>query len=198
MQDNKFNFSICTNKINKQAIWETRFTLFSRLGSLVLAGITLTTLKNLVNFLKAMEIARLLITVMVLIGWIDGRNSISWIILLTTPLCIWLYPENPKIRIVGVVYGFLCPFALLSASYEPLFYLILAAHLLAWPTPTGSSKQQDTSLTSNDILKAAFFVSFFQLATRNNFRITKEFLTRFIDRCCTRCCAFSGLATWQV
>lgn len=117
---------------------------------------------------------RLAVTALVVTGCVDGRDYVSWIILATAPLCIFFYPANAIDRIVGVVYGLLCPFALLSASYEPLFYLILAAHFLAWPVSrytTGSTKHRDEALTAVDVSRAAFFVSFTRTTIQLTFRI---------------------------
>lgn len=111
-----------------------------------------------------MELARLAATTMVVAGLVDGRNYVSWIILITTPLFICLHPTRAFDRILGIVYGLLCPYALLSASYEPLFYLVLAAHLLSWPVADStmeSTKYRDKkSITSKDVTRAAFYVSF--------------------------------------
>ncbi|XP_043271659.1 GPI ethanolamine phosphate transferase 1 [Venturia canescens] len=132
------------------------------LASLSFAALFLAISKTLSKFLIVMELARLAITIMVVSGFIDGRSYVSWIILITTPFCICLYRKNLYNRIIGVVYGLLCPYALLSASYEPVFYLVLATHLLSWP-PSGPTEKstkffENKSMTSRDVTRAAFYM----------------------------------------
>lgn len=110
-----------------------------------------------------MEILRLIITGLVCTKFIDGRYLVSWIILLTTPLCIWQYPTDVKTRMLGITLGLFCPLALLSTSYEPLFLLTLTGNLYCWLTvvPTTLKRSKGDTLTTEDMIKAAFFVSFF-------------------------------------
>ncbi|XP_032672659.1 GPI ethanolamine phosphate transferase 1 [Odontomachus brunneus] len=110
--------------------------------------------------LKIMEILRLVITGFVYMKFIDGRYWVSWIILLTTPLCIWQYPTDVKTRMLGITLGLFCPFALLSASYEPLFLLTLTGNLYCWLTvaPTTLKRSKGNTLITEDMIKAAFFM----------------------------------------
>ncbi|KAI4483722.1 hypothetical protein M0804_007982 [Polistes exclamans] len=112
---------------------------------------------------KAIEIVRLIITGLIYLKLIDGRYWISWIILVSAPLFIWTYTVNVKNRIEGITIGLFCPLSLLSASYEPLFFLILATHLLHWPLfiQDKFDEMTDNVLSTRDFIKAAFFVSFF-------------------------------------
>lgn len=114
------------------------------------------------QYQKIIEILRLVITSLVYIELIDGRNWISWIILLTTPLCAWFYPLETKKRTLGIMLGFFCPLTLLSASYEPLFFVTLTINLICWleVTSTTSKNLGEQKITSN-LMKAAFFVSFY-------------------------------------
>lgn len=125
-----------------------------------------------------MEIARLVVTSLVYAGYIDGRHLVSWLILLTTPLCIWCYPTEAKTRMLGITLGLFCPLALLSASYEPLFLLTLAFHLLSWSrvAPTNVLKRpQGDALTTGDLTEAAFLVSFSQKYFKRSFRVCTHF-----------------------
>ncbi|XP_015185779.1 PREDICTED: GPI ethanolamine phosphate transferase 1 isoform X2 [Polistes dominula] len=91
----------------------------------------------------------------------DGRHWISWIILASAPLFIWTYTVNEKNRIEGITIGLFCPLSLLSTSYEPLFFLTLAMHLLHWPLFIQDNKfdeMTDNVLSSKDFIKAAFFM----------------------------------------
>lgn len=130
---------------------------------IVMIGIGVTMLIVLINeksqTRKIMEILRLIVTSLVYAEIIDGRYWISWIILLTTPLCILCYPTEPKGRVLGIMLGFFCPLALLSASYEPLFFLTLAINLLGWmQTAPTTLKSLDDTLTTNDLINAALFM----------------------------------------
>lgn len=117
------------------------------------------------KYRKVIEILRLVLTGLTLLEFIDGRNWISWAILLTTPLHICTYPTQLKERMQGVVLGLFCPLVLLSASYEPFFFIILAVHLSCWPRSNAFPIQRyrDTKrlLTMEELLTAAIFVSFF-------------------------------------
>ncbi|XP_071558894.1 GPI ethanolamine phosphate transferase 1 [Temnothorax nylanderi] len=108
---------------------------------------------------KIMEILRLVITSLVYIEIIDGRHWISWIILLTTPLCIWYYPIETKKRMLGIMLGFFCPLTLLSASYESVFFVTLTINLICWleVTSTTSRSLRERKITE-DLIKAAFFM----------------------------------------
>ncbi|XP_070158756.1 GPI ethanolamine phosphate transferase 1 isoform X1 [Polyergus mexicanus] len=106
---------------------------------------------------RIMEILRLIVTSLVYTEFLDGRYWISWIILLTTPLCIWYYPTETKRRMLGVMLGFFCPLTLLSASYEPLFFIILTINLLCWLQVTSRSSGNTQKITK-DLIKAAFFM----------------------------------------
>lgn len=108
---------------------------------------------------RIMEILRLIVTSLVYTEFLDGRYWILWIILLTTPLCIWYYPTETKRRMLGIMLGFFCPLTLLSASYEPLFFIILTINLLCWLQATSRSSGNTQKITK-DLIKAAFFVSF--------------------------------------
>ncbi|XP_012273342.1 GPI ethanolamine phosphate transferase 1 isoform X2 [Orussus abietinus] len=133
--------------------------------SLAVAAISLAFNKFVNTPLKAVEIVRIGVTTLVLTGYIDGRSWVSWIILFTTPLGIWLYPSKIDNRIMGIVYELLCPLILLSASYEPLFYLVLAAHLLSWPFPTLTTEWMCKKhlLRIRDLTKASFFMMYILL-----------------------------------
>uniref|UniRef100_V9IA09 GPI ethanolamine phosphate transferase 1 n=2 Tax=Apis cerana TaxID=7461 RepID=V9IA09_APICE len=58
------------------------------------------------KYRKAIEIFRLTITGLIYLEFIDGRNWISWTILLTTPLYICIYPIQSKERMQGIMLGF--------------------------------------------------------------------------------------------
>jgi hypothetical protein len=109
---------------------------------------------------KIMEILRLIITSLVYTGFIDGRYWISWIILLSTPLCICYYPTEIKSRMLGIMSGFFCPLTLLSASYEPLFFLTLTINLFYWLQAVPTISKTSGNIITKDLIKAAIFVSF--------------------------------------
>jgi len=110
---------------------------------------------------KIIEILRLVITSLVYLEFIDGRYWISWIILLTTPLCIWYHPIETQKRTLGIMLGFFCPLTLLSASYEPLFFITLTINLRCWLQVTSTTlKSSGEQKITGDLIKAAFFVSF--------------------------------------
>jgi len=128
-------------------------------------GICITMLIVIINekskIRKIMEILRLIITSLVYMEFIDGRYWISWIILLSTPLCICCYPTKVKSRMLGIMLGFFCPLTLLSASYEPLFFLTLTINLFCWLQAVPSIlKTSGNMMTAKDLIKAAIFVSF--------------------------------------
>ncbi|XP_048261823.1 GPI ethanolamine phosphate transferase 1 isoform X3 [Bombus terrestris] len=114
------------------------------------------------RYRKAVEIFRLIVTGLIYLECIDGRSWISWTILSTTPLYIFTYPMQLKERMQGIVLGLFCPLVLLSASYEPFFFIILALHLSCWSQFNVSSIQvyQNTKnlLTIEELLKAAIFM----------------------------------------
>ncbi|KAL6264062.1 hypothetical protein P5V15_004141 [Pogonomyrmex californicus] len=114
-------------------------------------------------FQRIIEILRLIITSLIYLEFIDGRNWISWIILLTTPLSIWFYPIETTKRMLGVMLGFFCPLALLSASYEPLFFVTLTINLICWLQAIRSSKNSEEDDTG-DLIKAAFFMLYVLLS----------------------------------
>lgn len=123
--------------------------------------ISIVALREISRSRRIMEILRLIVTGFVYTKFIDGRYLVSWIILLTTPLCIWQYPTEVKTRILGITFGLFCPLALLSASYEPLFLLTLTGNLYCWLTVAPSLKHSKVNtLTTEDMIEAAFFVSF--------------------------------------
>jgi len=97
---------------------------------------------------RIIEILRLVITSLVYLEFIDGRYWISWIILLTTPLCIWYHPIETQKRTLGIMLGFFCPLTLLSSSFEPLFFMALTMNLICWLQVTSrvqeSKRSQET------------------------------------------------------
>ncbi|XP_046832872.1 GPI ethanolamine phosphate transferase 1 isoform X2 [Vespa crabro] len=130
---------------------------------IVLIGICImickVALRHQLKYKKAIEIVRLIITGLVYLKLIDGRYWISWIILASAPLFIWTYTVNPKDRIEGITIGLFCPLSLLSASYEPFFFLTLAIHLLHWPLSIKDfDKTTDNILSTKDFTKASFFM----------------------------------------
>jgi len=143
----------------------TNFLNFCISNIFRMIGICITMLIVIINeksqIRKIMEILRLIITSLVYIEFIDGRYWISWIILLSTPLCICYYPTEIKSRMLGIMLGFFCPLTLLSASYEPLFFLTLTINLFCWlqAVPTISKTSRNVMITK-DLIKAAIFVSF--------------------------------------
>ncbi|KYN03627.1 PREDICTED: GPI ethanolamine phosphate transferase 1 [Cyphomyrmex costatus] len=108
---------------------------------------------------RIMEIVRLVITSFIYMEFIDGRYWISWIILLTTPLSIWCHPIEVKKRTLGIMLGFFCSFTLLSASYEPIFFMTLTINLISWlEATTTTSKISGEQNITEDLIKAAFFM----------------------------------------
>ncbi|XP_015584903.1 GPI ethanolamine phosphate transferase 1 isoform X2 [Cephus cinctus] len=130
------------------------------LASLVAAATTLLFNRSMSKSLKLMEALRLVTTMSICANYVDGRGWLSWIILLLTPFSIWVHSDNPKERIVGVAHGLLCPLALLSASYEPIFFLGLTAHLLCWPLHSTLSHRMtgEVRLNIQDLSRAGFLM----------------------------------------
>ncbi|XP_011880603.1 PREDICTED: GPI ethanolamine phosphate transferase 1-like [Vollenhovia emeryi] len=125
----------------------------------VCIAIAVVIINEMSRSLKIMEILRLVITSFVCMEFIDGRHWISWIILLTTPLCIWFHPIETKKRTLGIMFGLLCPLTLLSSSYEPIFFMTLTINLLCWlqdASPTSNSSRERK--VTEDLIKAAFFM----------------------------------------
>ncbi|EFN65621.1 GPI ethanolamine phosphate transferase 1 [Camponotus floridanus] len=112
---------------------------------------------------KTMEILRIIITSLVYTKFLDGRYYISWIILLTTPLCIWSYPTENKRRMLGIMFGFFCPLTLLSASYEPLFFIILTINLFYWLQVISKRSGNTQQTITKDLIQAAFFMLYILL-----------------------------------
>ncbi|XP_008204852.1 GPI ethanolamine phosphate transferase 1 isoform X1 [Nasonia vitripennis] len=94
------------------------------------------------NYNKVIEVIRIILTSLLCLNVIDGRAWLSWLLLLSTPLVISLYPKDWNQRIFGVTVALLSPLALLSASYEPIFFLIFATHIQHWPTFEFSQKSE--------------------------------------------------------
>ncbi|KAK9294452.1 hypothetical protein QLX08_010915 [Tetragonisca angustula] len=119
-------------------------------------------LKMQSKYKKAIEIFRLITTGLIYVEFIDGRSWISWTILLTTPLYIFTYSTQLRKRLQGIMLGLFCPLVLLSASYEPFFFIILALHLSCWSESNASSIQDYQSnknpLTIEELLKAVIFM----------------------------------------
>lgn len=113
--------------------------------------------------LKSILTARLVLTMLVCSEILDGRGWISWLILFTTPFIIPVFPKELRRRIEGIALISFCPLALLSASYEPIFYSVLAVHLSSWPLPLylDGSKKESPGLNLEDFLSASYLVSFF-------------------------------------
>nr|XP_034192608.1 GPI ethanolamine phosphate transferase 1 isoform X1 [Osmia lignaria]XP_034192609.1 GPI ethanolamine phosphate transferase 1 isoform X1 [Osmia lignaria]XP_034192610.1 GPI ethanolamine phosphate transferase 1 isoform X1 [Osmia lignaria] len=107
---------------------------------------------------KTAEILRLAIIGLIYLEFIDGRNWISWAILLTTPLYICTYPTQLKERMQGIMLSLFCPLVLLSASYEPFFFIILALHLSCWISDVKKDEKSEDLLTIEELLKAAIFM----------------------------------------
>ncbi|CAL7949608.1 unnamed protein product [Xylocopa violacea] len=119
-------------------------------------------LKMQSKYRKAVEIFRLVVTGLIYLEFIDGRNWVSWIILLITPLYILIYSAQLRKRMQGIVLSLFCPLVLLSASYEPFFFIILALHLSCWQQFNAFSVQSDQNtinpLTMEELLKAAILM----------------------------------------
>ncbi|XP_051170551.1 GPI ethanolamine phosphate transferase 1 isoform X2 [Leptopilina boulardi] len=106
--------------------------------------------------IKCLEIMRLLLTGLVYIEFLDGRSWISWLILFSTPICIWIYPPEFNEMIMGVTVHLSCPLVLLSTSYEPLFFLVLAFHFRCWPVEWEQTDLKDntTHIAMQDLVNA--------------------------------------------
>ncbi|XP_066598156.1 GPI ethanolamine phosphate transferase 1 [Prorops nasuta] len=105
-------------------------------------------------FWKIIEVSRLIITAIIYLGLIDGRQGMSWFILLSSLFSIWTYPLEINKRLKGVALSLFCPFVLLSSSYEPLFFIILSIHLLYWP----HSKSKFEASNIEYFIRAATFM----------------------------------------
>ncbi|XP_058790888.1 GPI ethanolamine phosphate transferase 1-like isoform X2 [Phymastichus coffea] len=147
--------------------------------------------KSIYRYIKAIEISRLVLTSLLCLNIIDGRSFFSWFLMFSTPFVIWLHPKDWEQRIFGVTIALMSPLALLSASYEPLFFLIFASHLQYWPIYEYSfkSKGGPQILRLRDVSTAAFLMlytllSFFgtgNMASISSFdpSWTRHFLTVF-------------------
>ncbi|KZC06184.1 GPI ethanolamine phosphate transferase 1 [Dufourea novaeangliae] len=107
------------------------FVFFRLLSICIMIAIVAVKIPS--KYKKAIEISRLIITGLTYFEVIDGRRWISWALLFTTPLHICTYSTKLEKRMDGVILGLFCPLALLSASYEPFFFVFLAIHLSYWP-----------------------------------------------------------------
>ncbi|XP_011312824.1 GPI ethanolamine phosphate transferase 1 [Fopius arisanus] len=115
---------------------------------------------------------RICLTALIIAEIIDGRSGLSWFILITSPLSIFLYPVRPKaLRLTGVIYGLLCPLALLSAAYEPQVFCLLGVHLISilktiedQEEPLSIRKLQERSLDFQDMTTAAYFMLYILLS----------------------------------
>ncbi|XP_044011908.1 GPI ethanolamine phosphate transferase 1 isoform X2 [Aphidius gifuensis] len=172
------------------------------LGVLIVHLIFLYKQKSIEMKIKLVEFLRILLTSLIVAGIIDGRTGVSWIILLSSPVTILLYPvDNAVGKLTGVMYGFLCPISLLSASYEPQFFSLLALHLIklqesitfnrekVYNTFNKFGEQDKKYLSPEDLVTAAYFMlyillSFFgtgNMASISSFdpMWTKHFITVF-------------------
>ncbi|XP_033216192.1 GPI ethanolamine phosphate transferase 1 isoform X2 [Belonocnema kinseyi] len=124
--------------------------------SLCLAGVACCKRKS-PKILKLLEVLRLILTGLVCMEYLEGRSWISWTILISTPICIWAYSLDSRQRIIGAALHLLCPLALLSASYEPVFFLTLAGHLLCWPLAKEQRELEgdDKHMSMQDLARAA-------------------------------------------
>ncbi|KAG8036844.1 hypothetical protein G9C98_004166 [Cotesia typhae] len=151
---------------------------------------------NLPSHILIIELLRLALTTLILTGDIDGRTGLSWIILASSPISIFLHPaDDVKKRLTGVTYGLFCPLVLLSASYEPQVYLLLAIHLMTLLDNDNNDEELKStghcrrSLSPSDTVTAAYFMlyillSFFgtgNMASISSFdpMWTKHFITLF-------------------
>lgn len=108
---------------------------------------------------KVIEILRFTMTGLVYTEFIDGRNWVSWLILASTPIYVWFSPIETKERISRIVFGLFCPLSLLSASYEPFFFLTIALHLLSWPhSDTPTIQRNEGPLSTKELSRAAIFM----------------------------------------
>ncbi|KAK0078653.1 hypothetical protein PV325_002228 [Microctonus aethiopoides] len=120
--------------------------------------------------LVIMELIKIFITCLIVTENIDGRNGLSWIILIISPICIFLYStENIETRLKAVTVGLLCPLALLSASYEPQVYLLLGVHLISLVNAMKNNehetlKHNEELLTPENLMTAAYFMLYILLS----------------------------------
>ncbi|XP_028982358.1 GPI ethanolamine phosphate transferase 1 [Diachasma alloeum] len=147
--------------------------------------------------LVALELIRVFLTGFIMSGVVDGRTGASWVILLSSPLSILLYPAEPEeLKLTGVIFGLLCPLALLSASYEPQVFCLLGIHLISLlktmkngEEQLGIMKPRKRSLDLVDVITAVYFMlyillSFFgtgNMASISSFdpMWTRHFITMF-------------------
>ncbi|XP_057337055.1 GPI ethanolamine phosphate transferase 1 [Microplitis mediator] len=151
---------------------------------------------NLPSHILVIELIRLSLTTLILTGDIDGRTGLSWIILATSPISIFLHPaDDVKKRLTGVTYGLFSPLVLLSASYEPQVFLLLAVHLMRLLDNDNNEQELKAtghcrrSLSPSDLVTAAYLMlyillSFFgtgNMASISSFdpMWTKHFITLF-------------------
>lgn len=151
--------ALCLSAFPLLPVVEPYPRIYIVLSSICVATATVT-LKWQSKFRKIIEIFRLATTGLIHLEFIDGRSWVSWAILLTTPLDIFTYSTQLKTRMQGIILGLFCPLVLLSASYEPLFFLVFACHLYCWPQATAVQINQSSrkSLTIEELLKAAIFM----------------------------------------
>lgn len=138
---------------------------FCRLLALGISLVALLNKQNIYRYVKAIEIVRLVLTSLLCLNVIDGRSFFSWVLLFSTPFVIWLHPKDWNQRIFGITIALMSPLALLSASYEPLFFLIFATHLQYWPIYEYTFKAEEKLkiLKLRDLSTAAFLVSFLRI-----------------------------------
>ncbi|XP_014221295.1 GPI ethanolamine phosphate transferase 1-like [Trichogramma pretiosum] len=147
--------------------------------------------KRLNKCIKVIEIIRLCLTSVLTLNIIDGKSCLSWFLLFTTPLVICLHPREWDRRIIGITMALLSPLALLSASHEPMFFLILSAHLQQWPIHVNAERCSSNSKRMNlsnfsvaSILMMYTLICFFgtgNMASLSSFdpTWTRHFLTIF-------------------
>ncbi|XP_014214600.1 GPI ethanolamine phosphate transferase 1-like [Copidosoma floridanum] len=116
--------------------------------------------RKIYKYNKIIEVVRLTLTSIICFNLIDGRSGLSWLLLLSTPIVILLYPKDWNQRSFGITVALLSPLALLSASYEPIFFLIFSSHLRHWPVYecTQKSASKGKALSLRDFTFAAFFM----------------------------------------
>ncbi|CAG5106878.1 Similar to PIGN: GPI ethanolamine phosphate transferase 1 (Homo sapiens) [Cotesia congregata] len=157
--------------------------------SVAVAAVALV-IHNLPSHILIIELLRLALTTLILTGDIDGRTGLSWIILASSPISIFLHPaDDVKKRLTGVTYGLFCPLVLLSASYEPQVYLLLAIHLMTLLDNDNNDEELKStghcrrSLSPSDLM-LYILLSFFgtgNMASISSFdpMWTKHFITLF-------------------
>lgn len=105
-----------------------------RLITLFLITLLTVLKKRRVHFyVKCFEFSRLILTMLVCSGMLNGKTWASWFILFSTPLIIWMYSFDWQQKFFGITIAFACPLALLSTSYETLFFLTMSIHIQYWP-----------------------------------------------------------------